>query len=154
MFESEISRSGNDKHERWLVTGWSTNLQFMSTLLTKNLPSFHQMGADPTSTLPLSFCNSPSCVGKITFERHWLKGKSHMTTFTTVDGWNPANQLRLVVFPIIYRDSAPSQVVQDFSHQQYHLKKINLCVESFLVYVTYYRHEQESIELIELATIP
>ncbi len=25
--------------------------------------------------------------------------------FTTVDGWNPANQLRLVVFPIIYRVS-------------------------------------------------
>ena len=37
----------------------------------------------------------------------------------TVDGWNPANQLRLVVFPIIYRVSAPSQVVVwDFSHQQ------------------------------------
>ena len=30
---------------------------------------------------------------------------------TTVDGWNPANQLRLVVFPIIYRVSAPSQAV-------------------------------------------
>ena len=40
---------------------------------------------------------------------------------TTVDGWNPANQLRLVVYPIIYRVSAPSQVVVwDFSHQQYH----------------------------------
>ena len=33
------------------------------------------------------------------------------TSSTTVDGWNPANQLRLVVFPIIYRVSAPSQVV-------------------------------------------
>ena len=31
------------------------------------------------------------------------------------------HQLRLVVFPIIYRVSAPSQVVVwDFSHQQYH----------------------------------
>ncbi len=39
-------------------------------------------------------------------------------TYTTVDGWNPANQLRLVVYPIIFRVSAPSQVVQDFSHQQ------------------------------------
>ncbi len=39
----------------------------------------------------------------------------------TVDGWNPANQLRLVVYPIIYRVSAPSQVVQDFSHQQYEI---------------------------------
>ena len=28
------------------------------------------------------------------------------------------HQLRLVVFPIVYRVSAPSQVVQDFSHQQ------------------------------------
>ena len=27
--------------------------------------------------------------------------------------------LRLVVYPIIYRVSAPSQVVQDFSHQEY-----------------------------------
>ena len=36
---------------------------------------------------------------------------------TTV-GWNPANQLRLVVFPTIYRVSAASQVVVwDFSHQ-------------------------------------
>ena len=33
-----------------------------------------------------------------------------------VDGWNPANQLRLVVYnPIIYKVFAPSQVVQDFS---------------------------------------
>ena len=38
----------------------------------------------------------------------------------TVDGRNPANQLRLVVYPIIYRGSAPSQVVVwDFFHQQY-----------------------------------
>ena len=38
---------------------------------------------------------------------------------TTVDGWIPANQLRLVVYPIIYRVSATSQVVVwDFSHQQ------------------------------------
>ena len=29
------------------------------------------------------------------------------------------HQLRLVVYPIICRVSAPSQVVQDFSHQQY-----------------------------------
>ena len=37
----------------------------------------------------------------------------------TVDGWNPANQLRLVVYPNIYRVLAPSQVVVwDFSHQQ------------------------------------
>ena len=39
---------------------------------------------------------------------------------TTVDGsLNPAfTRLRLVVYPIIYRVSAPFQVVQDFSHQQ------------------------------------
>ena len=36
----------------------------------------------------------------------------------TVDGWNPANQLRLVAYPIIYKVHT-SQVVQDFFHQQY-----------------------------------
>ena len=44
-----------------------------------------------------------------------------------------ANQLRLVVYPIIYRVLAPSQVVQDFFHQQYvypmksksHFKKLS-----------------------------
>ncbi len=36
---------------------------------------------------------------------------------TTVDGWNPAPVDGKC--PIIYRVSAPSQVVQDFSHQQY-----------------------------------
>ncbi len=39
---------------------------------------------------------------------------------TTVDGWNPAPVARQF-FPIIYRVSAPSQVVVwDFSHQPYH----------------------------------
>ena len=38
-------------------------------------------------------------------------------SFHTVDGWNPANQLRLVVFPIIFWDSyIPGGA--DFSHQQ------------------------------------
>ena len=37
----------------------------------------------------------------------------------TVDGRNPANQLRLVVYPIIYKVLAPSPVVVwDFFHQQ------------------------------------
>ena len=49
---------------------------------------------------------------------------SHFVYFQkrdTVDSWNLANQLRLVVYPIIYRVSAPSQVVVwDFSQQQYH----------------------------------
>ena len=46
---------------------------------------------------------------------------NHRSTWCILlfDGWNPANQLRLVVYPIIYRVLAPSQVVQDFSHQQY-----------------------------------
>ena len=35
--------------------------------------------------------------------------------FITIDGWNPANQLRLVVYPIIYRVLAPSQVVSRIS---------------------------------------
>ena len=37
----------------------------------------------------------------------------------TVDGRNPANQMRLVVDPIIYRGFSTIQVVQDFVHQQY-----------------------------------
>ena len=45
-------------------------------------------------------------------------GYDFFQLYGTVDGWNPANQLRLVVYPIIYRVSAPSQVVQVFSHQQ------------------------------------
>ena len=36
----------------------------------------------------------------------------------TVDGRNPANQLRLAVYPIIY-EFLTSQVLQDFLHQQY-----------------------------------
>ena len=35
---------------------------------------------------------------------------------------NPANQLRLLVYPIIYRVLSPSQAVQDFFHQQYYPK--------------------------------
>ncbi len=37
--------------------------------------------------------------------------RSSIPTDTAVDGWNPANQLRLVVYPIIYEVLAPSQVV-------------------------------------------
>ena len=37
-----------------------------------------------------------------------------------VDGRNLANQLRLVDYPIIHKVLAPSQLVQDFFHQQYH----------------------------------
>ena len=37
---------------------------------------------------------------------------------TTVDGWNPANQLRLVASPIISRVFTSQVVVWDFSHQQ------------------------------------
>ena len=41
---------------------------------------------------------------------------------TTVDGRNPANQLRLVGYPIIYDGFYTSQVVVwDFFHQQYFL---------------------------------
>ena len=40
----------------------------------------------------------------------------------TVDGRNPANQLSLVVYPIFDR-VLTSQVVQDFFHQQYFLRK-------------------------------
>ncbi len=44
---------------------------------------------------------------------------SKLTTFILLMA-EILHQLRLVVYPIIYRVSAPSQVVQDFSHQQYH----------------------------------
>ena len=44
----------------------------------------------------------------------WFKNLGGMS-IATVDGWNPANQLRLVVYPIIYRVSAPSQVVSRIS---------------------------------------
>ena len=58
-----------------------------------------------------------------------------MSYVDTVDGRNPANQLRLVVYPIVYRvlPFYPSQVVQDFFHQQYvaiffHVKKLGVIV--------------------------
>ncbi len=41
---------------------------------------------------------------------------------STVDSWNPASQLRLVVYPIIYKVLAPSQVgflAGFLNHQQY-----------------------------------
>ena len=43
-----------------------------------------------------------------------------MVRIPTVDGRNPANQLRLVVYPIIYKVLyIPSGWPWDFSHQQY-----------------------------------
>ena len=51
-------------------------------------------------------------------DQTWFPAYRHIIV-TTVDGLNPANQLKLVVYPIIYRVLAPSQVVVwDFSHQQ------------------------------------
>ena len=47
-------------------------------------------------------------------------GKNGTISITTVDGINPANQLRLVVYPIICDGFYTSQVVHDFFHQQYH----------------------------------
>ena len=44
----------------------------------------------------------------------------------TVDGRNLSNQLRLVVYPIVYRVLASSQVVQDFFYQQYSIKPNHL----------------------------
>ena len=42
----------------------------------------------------------------------------HSIVVPTVDGRNPANQLRLVVFIPLFTRFHTSQVVQDFSHQQ------------------------------------
>ena len=44
--------------------------------------------------------------------------KQAIIMISTVDGRNPAPVYRYF-YPTIYRVSAPSQVVQDFSHQQY-----------------------------------
>ena len=60
---------------------------------------------------------------------------------TTVDGWNPANQLRLVVYPIIYRVSAP----QDFSHQQYHALSLQM---AFATYIYIFKKHNYSITLV------
>ena len=44
----------------------------------------------------------------------------------TVDGRNPTNQLRLVVYPIIYKVLAPSQVVvSGFLNHQRRIKAVN-----------------------------
>ena len=45
-------------------------------------------------------------------------GDGHNPIFNTVDGLNPANQLRLVVEIPLFIGFHTSQVVQDFSHQQ------------------------------------
>ena len=42
----------------------------------------------------------------------------------TVDGRNPANQLRLVVYPIIYKVYISQVVVSDFFHQQKHHQQL------------------------------
>ena len=55
-------------------------------------------------------------------------------TSATVDGKNPANQLRLVVSPIIYRVLAPSQVVQDFFPQRYY-SLLLLCESTKLMWI-------------------
>ena len=36
-------------------------------------------------------------------KRHLAKNGSSSSSCDTVDGWNPANQLRLVVYPMIYK---------------------------------------------------
>ena len=48
-----------------------------------------------------------------------ISGSDETNEKNTVDGRNPANQFRLVVYPIIYKVFATSQVVVwDFFHQQ------------------------------------
>ena len=50
-----------------------------------------------------------------------LNSEFYLLVPHTVDGTlkSGVHQLRLVVYPIVYRALAPSQVVQDFFHQQY-----------------------------------
>ena len=53
---------------------------------------------------------------EVTWTQNW---QPERYSLNTVDGWNPANQLRLVVYPIIYKVSKTSQVfVWNFVHQQ------------------------------------
>ena len=61
----------------------------------------------------------------------------------TVDGWNPANQLRLVVYPSIYRVYT-SQVVQDFFHQQYFILKDHFEAGTML-FITFLREIHHKI---------
>ena len=49
----------------------------------------------------------------------WESNRGHYT----VDGRNPANQLRLVVYLPLFTGFYTSQVVQDFFHQQYYHPK-------------------------------
>ena len=75
-----------------------------------------------SSKHPVSRCWDPQTSPEKAFRVRFGKTRVcwwKLSAKTTVDGRNPANQLRLVVYPIIYKVLAPSQVVQDFSHQQY-----------------------------------
>ena len=77
----------------------------------RNVWSFEMMICRTQITLNLGTLVNP--------KRLQLHTATNYLNWHTVDGWNPANQLRLVVYPIVYRVSAPSQVVVwDFSHQQ------------------------------------
>ena len=73
---------------------------------------------------PIAPSRKPSQKERIVFQtsNHQFSGAFavRFREGTPVDGWNPAPE---VVYPIIYRVSAPSQVVVwDFSHQQSHEK--------------------------------
>ena len=54
---------------------------------------------------------------------NFLGEDSIIIPITTVDGWNAANQLRLVVYPIIYKgfSTIPGGWLGFLNHQQYFL---------------------------------
>ena len=105
---SRQSTSSSSSFAPGLVVGW---LQPLRLLLDLHLSRPHM-----TKEQRPAAGTTPRIRGEI-FHELQRPGTSWYTY--TVDGWNPVNQLRLVVCPIIFR-FYKSQVVQDFSHQQYH----------------------------------
>ncbi len=84
--------------------------RFFKSLPPKHVTNQHRKSVEKKTS-------SQSHVKKNWWKEHvWLQVPAH-----TVDGWNPVNSPveGTVVFPTIYKVSAPSQVVQDCSHQQY-----------------------------------
>ena len=93
---------------------WSYNIQYAYIYSTLHLfhPGFQFQG----TWVPLEWSQSgiQRCGGRRSNLQGLHTGKQfEMTWMTTVDGRNPAKQLRLVVYP------TNSRVLTDFCHQQY-----------------------------------
>ena len=85
---------------------------------------FGSFALSPESTEVLSISGRfvPDEVAHASFDkapRDWSRA-GLLAMDDTVDGWNPANQFIGSLSHYLRRVSKTSQVVQDFSHQQYH----------------------------------